>query len=66
MRFIPGGSLSLQALIGKSLDAVMTGGPPVVNTYLQGAKIKIIGAANENPKTKGLTVQQLIDLRYVP
>ena len=41
--FIPGGSLSLQALIGKSLDVLMTGGPPVVNAYLQGAKIKIIG-----------------------
>ena len=41
--FIPGGSLSLQALIGKSLDLLMTGGPPVVNASLQGAKIKIIG-----------------------
>jgi NitT/TauT family transport system substrate-binding protein len=41
--FIPGGSLSLQALIGKSLDLLLTGGPPVVNAYLQGAKIKIIG-----------------------
>jgi NitT/TauT family transport system substrate-binding protein len=43
MIFIPGGSLSLQALIGKSLDLLMTGGPPVVNAYLQGAKIKIVG-----------------------
>src|SRR4030095_10165741 len=41
--FIPVGSLSLQALIGKSLDLLMTGGPPVVNAYLQGARIKIIG-----------------------
>ena len=45
MIFIPGGSLSLQALIGKSLDLLMTGGPPVVNAYLHGAKIKIIGGA---------------------
>jgi NitT/TauT family transport system substrate-binding protein len=45
MIFIPGGSLSLQALIGKSLEILMTGGPPVVNAYLQGAKIKIIGGA---------------------
>jgi NitT/TauT family transport system substrate-binding protein len=45
MIFIAGGSLSLQALIGKSLDLLMTGGPPVVNAYLQGAKIKIIGGA---------------------
>ena len=43
MVLIPGGSLSLQALIGKSLDLLMTGGPPVLNAYLQGAKIKIIG-----------------------
>ncbi len=43
MIFIPGGSLSFQALIGKSLEILMTGGPPVVNAYLQGAKIKIIG-----------------------
>ncbi len=43
MIFIPGGSLSLQALIGKSLDLLLTGGPPVVNAYLRGAKIKIIG-----------------------
>ena len=41
--FIPGGSLSLQALIGNSLELLMTGGPPVVNAVLQGAKIKIIG-----------------------
>ena len=34
MIFIPGGSLSLQALIGKSLEILMTGGPPVVNAYL--------------------------------
>ena len=47
MIFIPGGSLSLQALIGKSLDILMTGGPPVVNAYLQGAKIKIIGGGGE-------------------
>jgi NitT/TauT family transport system substrate-binding protein len=45
MIFIPGGSLSLQALIGRSLEVLMTGGPPVVNAYLQGAKIKIIGGA---------------------
>ena len=43
MVFIPGGSLSLQALIGRSLDLLLTGGPPVANAYLQGAKIKIIG-----------------------
>src|SRR5215467_8416771 len=50
--FIPGGSLSLQALIGKSLDLLLTGGPPVLNAYLQGAKIKIIsGVTNLLPYT---------------
>lgn len=43
MIFIPGGSLSLQALIGRSLELLMTGGPPVINAVQQGAKIKIIG-----------------------
>src|SRR5262245_3086478 len=52
MIFIAGGSLSLQALIGKSLELLMTGGPPVVNAYLQGAKIKIIaGITNLLPYT---------------
>lgn len=43
MIFIPGGSLSLQALIGKSLEVLLTGGPPVVNAVQQGARIKIVG-----------------------
>jgi NitT/TauT family transport system substrate-binding protein len=41
--FIPGGSLSTQALIGKSLELLQTGGPPFLNAYLRGARIKIIG-----------------------
>ena len=50
--FIPGGSLSLQALIGRSLELLLTGGPPVVNAHLQGAKIKIIaGMVNLLPYT---------------
>ena len=52
MIFIPGGSLSLQALIGRSLELLLTGGPPVINAYLQGAKIKIIaGTVNLLPYT---------------
>jgi len=43
MIFIAGGSLSTQALIGNSLDLLMTGGPPVLNAYLRGARLKIIG-----------------------
>ncbi len=45
MVLIPGGSISLQALIGGSLDLLLTGGPPVANAYLRGVKIKIIGGA---------------------
>jgi len=52
MIFIPGGSLSLQALIGRSLELLLTGGPPVANAYLQGAKIKIVaGVINLLPYT---------------
>ena len=52
MIFIPGGSLSLQALIGRSLELLLTGGPPVVNAYLQGARIKIVaGVINLLPYT---------------
>jgi sulfonate transport system substrate-binding protein len=43
MVFIAGGSLSTQALIGKSLDLLQTGGPPFLNAYLRGARLKIIG-----------------------
>jgi NitT/TauT family transport system substrate-binding protein len=43
MIFIAGGSLSTQALIGKSLELLMTGGPPFLNAYLRGARLKIIG-----------------------
>jgi NitT/TauT family transport system substrate-binding protein len=43
MVFIAGGSLSTQALIGKSLDFLQTGGPPFLNAYVRGARLKIIG-----------------------
>jgi NitT/TauT family transport system substrate-binding protein len=50
MVFIAGGSLSTQALVAKSLDLLMTGGPPFLNAYLRGAKIKIIaGVTNILP-----------------
>ena len=42
MVFIAGGSLSTQALIGKSLDLLQTGGPPFLNAYVRGARLKII------------------------
>lgn len=43
MVFIAGGSLSTQALIGKSLELLQTGGPPFLSAYLRGARLKIIG-----------------------
>jgi NitT/TauT family transport system substrate-binding protein len=43
MVFIAGGSLSTQALIGKSLDLLQTGGPPFLNAFVRGARLKIIG-----------------------
>lgn len=50
MVFIAGGSLSTQALIGKSLDLLQTGGPPFLNAYVRGARLKIIaGVTNILP-----------------
>ena len=48
--FIAGGSLSTQALIGKSLDLLQTGGSPFLNAYVRGARLKIIaGVTNILP-----------------
>lgn len=48
--FIPGGSLSMQALIGKSLDLLLSGGTPFVYAVLKGADLKIIaGLVNKMP-----------------
>lgn len=44
MVFIAGGSLSKQALIGKSFDPLQTGGPPFLNAYVKGVPVKIIAA----------------------
>jgi NitT/TauT family transport system substrate-binding protein len=44
--FIAGGTLSMQALIGKSLDFLCTGGTPFIIAYLEGAQGKIIGGVN--------------------
>jgi NitT/TauT family transport system substrate-binding protein len=44
--FIAGGTLSMQALIGKSLDFLCTGGTPYIVAYLEGAQTKLIGGVN--------------------
>ena len=36
--FIAGGTLSMQALIGRSLDFLCTGGTPYIVAYLEGAQ----------------------------
>jgi len=44
--FIAGGTLSMQALIGKSLDFLCTGGTPYIVAHLEGAQTKMIGGVN--------------------
>jgi hypothetical protein len=45
-----------------SLRATPDDGKPT----LKGMEVVLDAAAEENPKAKGLTVQQLVDLRYIP
>ena len=44
--YIPGGSLSVQALIGNSLDMLLAGGTPLVYAVLKGADLKFIAGLN--------------------
>ena len=44
--YIPGGSLSVQALIGNSLDMLLSGGTPLVYAVLKGADLKFIAGLN--------------------
>lgn len=41
-----GGTLAMQALVGKSLDLLTTGATPFLHAYLEGADVKIIGGVN--------------------
>ena len=41
-----GGTLAMQALVGKSLDLLTTGATPFLHGYLEGAGVKIIGGVN--------------------
>lgn len=48
--FIAGGTLSMQALIGRSLDFLCTGGTPYIVAHLEGAQTKmIVGVNNKLP-----------------
>lgn len=44
--FIAGGTLSMQALIGRSLDFLGTGGTPYIVANLEGAQTKMIAGVN--------------------
>ncbi|OGQ80159.1 MAG: hypothetical protein A3F90_12715 [Deltaproteobacteria bacterium RIFCSPLOWO2_12_FULL_60_19] len=52
MVFIPGGTLAVQALIGRSLDLLVSGGTPFLHAFLEGARLKILGGvSNRLPYT---------------
>jgi len=40
--------------------------PDDVKPVLIGLEVVLDAAPKENPKAKGITVQQLVDLRYIP
>lgn len=44
MIYIAGGTLAMQALVGRSLDFMCTGGTPFIYAYLKGVQGKIIDA----------------------
>ena len=44
--YILGGSTTIQALIGKSLDLLMGGATPMLSAVINGAQLKIIGGMN--------------------
>src|SRR5258706_13757562 len=45
--FILGGSTTIQALIGKSLDLLMGGATPMLSAVINGAQFKIIGGVKK-------------------
>ena len=51
-----------EAVYENSLRSTPDDGKPT----LKGMEIVIEGVAKENPKAKGLSVQQMVDLRYFP
>ena len=51
-----------EAVYENSLRSTPDDGKPT----LKGVEIVTDGVAKENPKAKGLNVQQIVDLRYIP
>src|SRR4029453_12214788 len=44
--YIAGGTFWMQALVGRRLDFMCTGGTPLIYAYLEGVQGKIIGGVN--------------------
>src|SRR5262245_18831592 len=44
--YIPGGSVAMQALLGKSLDLLLAGGTQLVHAHLKGADLRMIAGLN--------------------
>ena len=47
-------------------DATLRATPDDGKPTLKGMEVVLEAAAKENPKAKGITIQQLVDLRYLP
>jgi hypothetical protein len=47
-------------------DGTLRSTPDDGRPTLKGMEIVLDAAVKENPKAKGVTVQQLVDLRYLP
>ena len=50
----------------RAYDGYMRSLPDDGRPTLKGLKLVLEAAAKENPRAKGLTVQQLLDLRFLP
>src|SRR5215475_8614921 len=44
--YIPGGSVAMQALLGKSLELTLAGGTQLVYAHLKGAELRMVGGLN--------------------
>jgi hypothetical protein len=47
-------------------DGTLRAMPDDGKPTLKGMEVVLEAAAKENPKARGITIQQLVDLRYLP
>jgi hypothetical protein len=47
-------------------DGTLRATPDDGKPTLKGMEVVLEAAAKENPKARGITIQQLVDLRYLP